>query len=105
MTAFSRWATPLAWTIGTVAVSWAIGHLLGAAVMARASWWRGRQPAVETAARIFRKRLPWWSLLIGAWLSTGYWPLTAEGHLLVERVLFVLGTVSVTLAAAAMASQ
>jgi len=43
--------------------------------------------------------------LIGVWLSTGYWPLTAEGHLLVERGVFVLGAVSVTLAAAAMASQ
>jgi small-conductance mechanosensitive channel len=43
--------------------------------------------------------------LIGIWLSTGYWPLTAEGHLLVERTVFVLAAVSVTLALAALAGR
>jgi small-conductance mechanosensitive channel len=49
--------------------------------------------------------LPRWCLLIGIWLAAGYWPLTAEGHLLVGRVVFVFGAVSVTLALAAIASQ
>jgi small-conductance mechanosensitive channel len=38
-------------------------------------------------------------------MTAGYWPLTAEGHLLVGRVVFVLGAMSVTLAVAAIASQ
>jgi small-conductance mechanosensitive channel len=59
----------------------------------------------DSARRIARKRLPWWGLLIGAWLAAGYWPLTAEGHLLIERTLVVLGVSSVTLALAALASQ
>jgi small-conductance mechanosensitive channel len=38
-------------------------------------------------------------------VAAGYWPLTAEGQLLVERVVFVLGAASVTLAVATIASQ
>jgi small-conductance mechanosensitive channel len=109
MTAFDSWSTwayPLAWTLGTLVVSWAIGRILGVILVSRARWLAGKRHQVrETAVQIVRRRLPWWSLLIGVWLSTGYWPLTAEGHLLVERAVFVLGAVSVTLAAAAMASQ
>lgn len=105
--AWSDWASPLAWTVGTLAATWMIGHLLGAIVMARVPRWvTGRQRRVtESASQILRKRLPWWSLLIGAWLAAGYWPLTAEGHLLVGRTAFVLGASSVTFAMAALASQ
>ena len=38
-------------------------------------------------------------------MSAGYWPLTPEGRLLVERGLFLLGAASVTLTAAAIASE
>jgi small-conductance mechanosensitive channel len=104
---WSAWASPLAWTVGTLAASWVVGHLLGAVLMSRVpKWMTGRQQRLtESALRILRKRLPWWSLLIGAWLAAGYWPLTAEGHLLVARTAFVLGALSVTLALAALASQ
>ena len=101
------WASALAWTAGTLAASWVIGHLLGAVLMSRVpKWLPGRQQRLtESALQIVRKRLPLWSLLIGAWLSAGYWPLTPEGHFLVGRAVFVLGAASVTLALAALASQ
>lgn len=101
------WGAQLAWTLVTLAVSWGIGHLLGAVVMSRVQrWLPGRQQVLaRSAAQIVRKRLPWLSVLVGIWLSAGYWPLTAEGHLLVGRAVFVLGAVSVTLAAAAIASH
>jgi small-conductance mechanosensitive channel len=104
---WSAWASPLAWTVGTLAASWLIGHLLGAVLMSRGPrWLMGRQQRLtESALRILRQRLPLWSLLIGAWLAVGYWPLTPEGHLLVGRTTFVLGALSVTLALAALASQ
>jgi small-conductance mechanosensitive channel len=88
-------------------VSWAIGHIIGSVLVARASGWathRQRRLA-ESALRIVRKRLPWWSLLIGGWLSAGYWPLTSEGHLLIGRIVFVLGAASVTLSLATLASH
>ena len=104
---WSAWASPLAWTVGTLAASWVIGYLLGAVLMSRVPrWLTGRQQRLtESALQIVRKRLPLWSLLIGAWLSAGYWPLTPEGHLLVGRAAFVLGALSVTFALAALASQ
>jgi len=104
---WSSWSGPLLWTLSTLATSWLVGHLLAAVVASRAasSVARHRHRVLESGLQIVRKRLPWWSLLVGAWLSSGYWPLTAEGQLLVWHTAFVLGTISVTLALAALASQ
>jgi small-conductance mechanosensitive channel len=101
------WGRPLVWTVVTLAVSWAVGRVSASVVMSRVPrWLAGRHLTVaQTAAEIIRRRLPWWFLLIGIWLASGYWPLTAEVLLLVERSVFVLGALSVTFAAAAIASQ
>lgn len=101
------WGARLFWTVITLAVAWCVGHALGAFAIARVSrWLRDRQQIVLTsAARVVRKRLPWWALLIGAWLAVGYWPLPPQAHLLAVRTIFVLGALSVTLALAAIASQ
>ena len=101
------WGAPLAWTFVTLAVSWGVGHLLGAAVTSRVPGWvaESQQALVHSTTQVVRKRLPRWCLLIGVWVAAGYWPLTAEGHLLTGRVVFVLGAASVTLALAAIASQ
>jgi small-conductance mechanosensitive channel len=102
------WTSPLLWTLATLATSWLAGHVLGAILVSRASrWMAGVQQLrlAESALRLVRARLPWWSLLLGAWLSAGYWPLTTEGQLLAWRAAFVVATVSVTLTAAALASQ
>jgi small-conductance mechanosensitive channel len=100
------WAMQLTWTLGTLLVAWAIGHAIAAVAASRLSRYLPLRPqTVDSATRIVRRRLPWWSLLIGIWLAAGYWPLTVEGHQLVGRVVFVVGAVSVTLAAAALASQ
>jgi small-conductance mechanosensitive channel len=104
---WSAWASPLGWTVGTLAASWVVGLLLGAVLMSRVpKWVTGRQQRLtESALQLLRRRLPWWSLLIGAWLAAGYWPLTPEGQLLVGRTAFVVGALSVTLALASLASQ
>ena len=101
------WGTQLAWTLVTLAASWVLGHLLGLFVVARLPrWLPDRQRLLaDSAMRVVRKRLPMWSLLIGVWLAAGYWPLTAEGHLLIGRAVFVVAAVSVTLAIATVASQ
>ena len=104
---WASWGPPLAWTIGTLAISWALGHLVGAVLMSRVAKWMSdrHRRLTESALQIVRSRLPLWSLLIGVWLSVGYWPLTAEGHLMISRATFVLGACSVTFALAALASQ
>jgi len=104
---WSGWGAPLAWTLATLALSWAIGRALSAIVMARLSRLLPGRPQVwvQTAVSVIRRRLPWWALLVGVWVAAGYWPLTAEAQLLVGRAVFVLGAASVTLAIAAVASR
>jgi small-conductance mechanosensitive channel len=104
---WSDWGSRLAWTLGTLAASWAAGHLVGTLMAARVPRWLStRQHTLVTSlAQVLRRRLPLWSFLIGGWLAAGYWPLTTEGSLLVGRAVFVLGAISVTLAAAAIAAQ
>ncbi len=101
------WGTLLLRSVVTLAVAWGIGRLISAVVIARAaSWAVVRQHVwVETAVRVTRRRLPWWALLVGLWLTAGYWPLPGQVRLLVDQILFALGGLSVTLAAAAIASQ
>ena len=105
-----NWSTvgsPLLWTVITVAVSWALGYGCGALLIARLPRFAPvrHRPLIESFVRLVRRRLPWWTVLIGSWVACGYWPLTPEGRLLVERTVFVLGAMSVTLTAAALASQ
>jgi hypothetical protein len=36
---WSAWASPLAWTIGTLAATWMSGHLLGAVFISQGPQW------------------------------------------------------------------
>jgi small-conductance mechanosensitive channel len=105
--AWPDWGLRLAWTLITLAASWGAGHVLGAVAIARVPRWlsEGQQGLVTSTAQVLRRRLPWWCLLVGAWVAAGYWPLTPEGRLLVGRAVFVIGAVSVTLALATIAAR
>lgn len=104
---WSALASPLAWTAVTLVAGWLLGHLAGAVLMSRVPGWVAGQQRhlVGSAMEILRRRLPWWSLLISAWLAAGYWPLTTEGQLLVGRAAFAVGVLSVTFVLASLASQ
>ena len=99
--------SPLAWTGVTVIASWILGYGVGALLIARLPRYAPARERrlINSTALLVRRRLPWWAVLVGLWVSTGYWPLTPEGHVLVGRTIFVLGALSVTLAAAAVASE
>jgi small-conductance mechanosensitive channel len=99
------WGHAMVWTLLTLSVSWGTGHALNAIVLSRVPRLARQELWVDTAVRVVRRRLPRWCLLIGVWISTGYWPLTSEAQLLIARVVFVLGGASVTFAAAAVASR
>ena len=107
VTSWPGWTWTLAWTVTTLVASWGIGLLLGALAASRAPAGLpdGQQALVASAAGRLRSRLPWWCLLVGVWVAAGSWPLTAAGSLLIERTVFVVGTVSVTLALATLAAQ
>jgi hypothetical protein len=53
---WSAWASPLAWTIGTLAASWMTGHLLGVVFLSRAPRWLSsrQQRLSESALQILR---------------------------------------------------
>ena len=100
------WVTPMMWTVATLVGSWAVGHALRIVLMSRVSRWAGAsQPGLDAIAREIGARVPWWCLLVGIWLAAGYWPLTSEIHLLVERAVFVVGGLSATLAIAAISGR
>jgi small-conductance mechanosensitive channel len=99
------WGLRLAWTLLTLLASWGTGYLIGAIGFSRVARWISgpHRDVARDALDLLRQRMPWWCLLIGLWLAAGYWPLTPEGRLLLDRAVFVVGAASVTLALAAVA--
>jgi hypothetical protein len=107
ITNWPAWTLSLLWTAATILASWLIGYGAGAALIARVPHWAPvrQRDLARTGAALVGKRLPWWALLVGGWVSLGYWTLTAEGHALMVRSLFVIGTLSITFTAAAIATR
>jgi small-conductance mechanosensitive channel len=105
----ARWpaVVPLVWTLVTVAAAWTAGWLLSAVVRRRLPRKaEGRRGLLVAAVDIVVcRRLPFWILLLGIWLSLAYWPLSAPARLLAERAVFVLAAASITLALAALAAR
>ena len=101
------WLVRLGWTAAILAVSYVIGHVVNAYVASRVAKLATRTSSTwdDIVIGELRKRIPFWSLLIGAWLTLGHWPLTAESHALATRVISSLAVLSVTLACAAMATR
>jgi small-conductance mechanosensitive channel len=102
-----EWAVPVVWTVITIAASWIVGFACGRLLLARLPHWafrRQRQQMVSIESLV-RRRLPWWAMVVGSWVSIGFWTMTPEGHLIAERILFVVGALSVTFTAASVASE
>ena len=101
------WMRSAMWTALTIGAAWCIGHLLNAIVITRL----GRLIAAtrkqwdDAMVSELRRRLPLWSVLVGAYASLAHWQLSPEAELLLTRGLFVVGAVSATLFAAAVASR
>jgi small-conductance mechanosensitive channel len=101
------WLGWLVWTGATIGVAWLIGYAANTLVIRRVIAWVG---VAEASWPVIVRdelgpRIPFWAMLIGTWIAVGYWPLTPEAHTVAHRILFVVGAVSVTLAAAAIASR
>ena len=103
---FPAWGRSLMWTALTIGGAWCIGHLLNAIVIARLGRLAAtRQQWGEAVVSELRRRVPLWSVLVGAYASLAHWQLSPEAALLLTRGLFVVGAVSATLFAAAVASR
>ena len=101
------WMRSAMWTALTIGAAWCIGHLLNAIVITRLGRLIAttRQQWGDAVASELRRRVPLWSVLVGAYASLAHWQLSPEAALLLTRGLFVVGAVSATLFAAAVASR
>ena len=101
-----QWAGGLAWTVATIGVAYGIGHLLRLIVGVRLG-----RVALRTAWRwddaliVVVRRVPFWAVLAGAYLSLRHWPLSVDNRQTVVRIISALAVASVTFAAAALATR
>jgi small-conductance mechanosensitive channel len=97
----------LLWTGATIGVAYALGLLVNAIVIGRlrklAARTHGDWDDVVIAE--LGRRIPLWSVLVGVWIALGYWPLPDRWASFGSNAIRVIGVLSVTLTAAAIASR
>ena len=105
--AWPPWTSDLTWTMFTVGLAWLAGRVLALVLKARVAAGKASDSrmTLDESTRIVARRLPLWGLLLGAWLSLSYWPLTPHAYALGASAVFALGVLSVSLALASIASR
>lgn len=100
------WLEPALWTTLTIGGAYLLGHLINLLAANRVARWAGATPGQwdDALVRVVTSRIPLWSVLAGAWLSLGYWPITERWLHLTSLTIYVLAVLSVTMAASAVAS-
>jgi small-conductance mechanosensitive channel len=102
-----EWLLRLLWTTVIIGATYGAGHLIRIMGSKRLGRIAARSSADwdEVLIAEITRRIPFWSLLVGAYLALGHWPLSVSDHLIVTRVLSALGVASVTFALAAVCSR
>jgi hypothetical protein len=95
----------LIWTLATIGLACGPGLIVNAIGIRRLQAMAARTSDDWDDAVVaeLRKRIPLWSVLVGLWLSVGYWPLQARSAALLSHVIVALAVLSVTMAASAIA--
>ena len=107
LTAWPDWGMRALWTAGTIGLAWLVGHLLNATLVSRLAWLAAGTSRKWDEAFVaeLKRRVPLWSLLVGAYASQAHWHLAPEHALLLTRALFVVGAASATFFVAAVAGR
>ena len=107
LTAWPDWGMRALWTAGTIGLAWLVGHLLNATLVNRLAWLAAGTSRKWDEAFVaeLKRRVPLWSLLVGAYASQAHWHLAPEHALLLTRALFVVGAASATFFVAAVAGR
>ncbi len=100
-----EWVGRLAWTVGTVGVAYAIGHLARAIVGVRLARWTAKTDRRwDDGLVAFTDRVPFWAILTGAYVSLRHWALAPDDYLHAVQVLAALAVASFTFALAGVAA-
>jgi small-conductance mechanosensitive channel len=101
-----HWLRALLWTAITLGVAYGVGHVIRAvagaklARLAAGTAWRW-----DDALVVVTSRVPFWSVLAGAYFALRHWDLGAEDYGHAVTVLSALAVASVTFALAAVAAR
>lgn len=100
------WLEPALWTALTIGGAYLAGHLINLMAASRLSRWAGATSGQwdDILVRVVTSRIPLWSVLAGAWVSLGYWPITERWLYLASITIYALAVLSVTMAAAHVAA-
>ncbi len=104
LSAFAPWVAALVATIVIIAAAYLAGHLINGLAIRRLAQAaaRTREEWDDIIVAELKRRIPFWSLLIGGQLSLFYWNIPPS---VATRVLPALGVASVTLATASVVSR
>ena len=93
------------WTAATVAIAFGLGLVVNRVVVRQFQRLAARTAGDWDDAVVLelRRRVPLWSVLVGLWLSIGYWPLQPRTSALVSNLVAAIAVLSVTTAFASIA--
>ena len=98
---------PALWTALTIGGAYLLGHLINLIISGRLTRWAGATQGQwdDVLIRTLTSRVPLWSVLAGAWLSLGYWPITERWLHLASVTIYAVAVLSVTMATATVAAS
>jgi small-conductance mechanosensitive channel len=101
------WLEPALWTAVTVGGAYLLGHLINLIAAGRLARWAGSTKGQwdDVLLRALTSRIPLWSVLAGAWVSLGYWPITERWLYVASMLIYALAVLSVTTAVATVAAR
>jgi small-conductance mechanosensitive channel len=105
LSAWPTWLVRLFWTGITLGIAYGVGLLIDAIVVSRLARIarRSERDLDDIVIAELKRRIPFWAVLIGAWISLGHGPLGPNALDVWTKALFAVGVASVTLAASAIA--
>jgi len=100
--ALPGWAWALVWSLWVIAAGYLGGHVIKRVFRRRVAAWTSRTQGEwdDTLVADLARRVPFWGLLVGVYIASGHWALTAQSADVLNKLLFVAGALSITLFAA-----
>ena len=101
------WVSRLVWTLLTIALAYVVGLAIRVVLLSRLVKLAKstRRDWDDVLANDLKRRIPFWCLLTGLWISLDYWPLQPRWATVISRAIFTLAIASVTMLIASVATR